>query len=226
MDTPASRPSAHERAHETIRQNHGGAGSLALKALALLATLAAGMLLAACGGTSPSEALAKERAQERQSEIRFADFAKCLREHGIDAEVASVPGGGHGLKVSPGRMGKGHGDGRATMEAAQKACARYQPEPKRVNLSPQQKVELEETVQKFAKCMREHGIKVEAKTSGGAVQIGIHSRAGSGEPNPDSPAFQQAQAACHNLLPRPPGAGKEGPGAAGSSQHPGPPAIR
>jgi hypothetical protein len=226
MDSPASSRSAHERTTEMIRQSNGRGGSRPLKALALLATLAAGVLLAACGGSSPSEALAKERAQERQQEIKFADFAKCLREHGINAEVASMPGGGHGLKVSPGRIGGGHQDGRATMEAAQSACARYRPEPERVNLSPQQKVEMEEAVQKFAKCMREHGIKVEAKASGGGIQIGIHHRAGSGEPNPESPAFQQAQEACHNLLPRPPGAGKEGPFSSKSGQPAGPLAIR
>lgn len=223
MDTPASRPSAHEHAHETIRQEHGKGGSLALKALALLATLAAGMLLAACGGSSPSEALAKEREQERQQEVKSADFAKCLREHGLNAEVASTPGGGHGLKIGPGRgTGKGHEEGRATFEAAQKACARYRPEEKRVNLSPQQKVEMEEAVQKFAKCMREHGIKVEAQANGGAIRIGIHARAGGGGPNPESPAFQQAQEACQKLLPRPPGGGKGGPFSSKSGQSAGP----
>ena len=88
------------------------------------------------------------------------------------------------------------------MEAAEKACARYRPEPQKVNLSPQQKVEQEEAVQKFAKCMREHGIKLEASAQGGGVQIRIHAHPGAeGGPNPESPAFQSAQQACQNLLP-------------------------
>ena len=55
------------------------------------------------------------------------------------------------------------------MEAAQNACKHYQPEPQKVNLSPQEKVAREEAVQKFAKCMREHGIEVQASTAGGGI---------------------------------------------------------
>lgn len=176
------------------------------------ATLAA-LTLAACGGSDPSSsAAASERSQEQAAETKFADFAKCLREHGVNAEAISHPGGGHGLKVSP-----GNARGPAAFEAAQKACARYRPEPKKVNLSPQQKVELQEGVQKFAKCMREHGIHVETSTQGGGFQIGVHRSAGgggAGEPNPESPAFQRAQTACQKLLPKPPGAGP-GPGGPG-----------
>ena len=159
---------------------------------------AASLLLAACGGSSPTNAASAERAQEQKAETKFADFAKCLREHGVNAEAISHPGGGHGLKVSPGKAGAGP----QAAEAAQKACQRYQPKPQTVNLSPQQKVEHEEQVQKFAKCMREHGIKVEASTAGGGIQIRIHAHPGAeGGPNPESPAFQSAQQACQKLLP-------------------------
>ncbi len=176
--------------------------------LVIPAVVAVGVLLAACGGSDPSSnAAAGENGQEQKAETKLADFAKCMREHGVNAETASGPGGGRGLKISPGKAGASP----AAMEAAQKACARYRPEPKRVNLSPQQKVELEETVQRFAKCMREHGIKVETSTSGGGVQIGIHRGSGSGGPNPESPGFKEAQSACQKLLPKPPGAGKGGP---------------
>lgn len=184
--------------------------------LTVLAVAAAGVLLAACGGSgspSSSNAANEEQAAEQKAETKLADFAKCMREHGIKAETASGPGGGHGLKIS------GANSGPAAMEAAQKACARYRPEPKKVNLSPQQKVEQEEGVDKFARCMREHGIKVEASTAGGGVQIRIHSSGspGSGEPNPESPGFQKAQSTCQKLLPRPPGA-PGGPGGPGASK--------
>lgn len=187
------------------------------------AIVAAAMTLAACGGSdssSPSGAAGKERSQEQQSETKLADFAKCMREHGVDAEFQSGQDGGIRIK------GSGNGSGPQSMEAAQKACARYQPQPKHVNLSPQQKVEREEAVDKFAKCMREHGIKVEASTQGGGVQIRIHNHRGSGEPNPESPGFQQAQTTCQKLLPGggpSPGAAKRaGPGSGAESGSGGP----
>jgi hypothetical protein len=175
--------------------------------LTLPALLATGVLLSSCGGSgSPANAAAAENAQEQKDEAKLAEFARCMREHGVNAETAAGPGGGHALKISPGKAGSGP----AAMEAAQKACARYRPTAKRVNLSPQQRVEVEEAVQKFAKCMREHGIKVETSTAGGGVQIGIH-HFGSGGPNPESPGFKEAQNACQKLLPKPPGGGKGGP---------------
>ncbi|HTY97955.1 MAG TPA: hypothetical protein VMB91_12995 [Solirubrobacteraceae bacterium] len=165
---------------------------------ALLATLSvvAGTLLAACGGSSSPSAsspAAREHTSEQQAESKFVDFARCLREHGIQAEAISHPGGGHGLKINPGAA-----TGPAAVEAAERACARYRPEPQRGNASPQQKVEMEEARQKFAKCMREHGIEVEVSSSGG---IFIHATPGHGGPNPESPAFKQAQATCQKLLP-------------------------
>jgi len=176
------------------------------RAVALSAVaLATATLLAACGGSS--DPASGERAQEQQAETKLADFARCMREHGVAAETATAPGGGHALKI--GGPAGGSPKSPAVMEAAQKACARYRPTPKAVNLSPQQRVETEEKLQKFAKCMREHGIKVETSTSGGGIQIGIR-HAGSGGPNPESPGFQQAQTDCSKLLPKGP-AGKSGP---------------
>jgi hypothetical protein len=161
--------------------------ALALLTLPMLA-------LAACGSSTDSSTQAKEQ----QAEVKFADFARCLREHGIEAETASGPGGeGHGLRI------KGS-SGPAKMEAAQQACKKYQPAPQKLNLSPQEKVERAEAVEKFAKCMREHGIEVHASSSAGRVSIQIHAPGGGSPgagPNPESPAFQKAQSSCQKLLP-------------------------
>jgi hypothetical protein len=164
--------------------------------LGILGVIAASLMLAACGGSSPSNAASNEQSREQKAEAKFADFAKCLREHGVNAESVSHSGGAHGLKVSPGSGGP------QQFEAAEKACARYRPAPQKVNLSPQQKVEQEESVRKFAKCMREHGVKVETSTQGGGVQIRIHAHPGAeGAPIPESPAFKTAQKDCSGLLP-------------------------
>jgi hypothetical protein len=167
--------------------------------LARLSLLTVPLLaLAACGGSSPSSTTSSTQAKEQQAEVKFADFARCLREHGIEAEPASGPGGeGHGLRI------KG-ASGPAKMQAAQQACKKYQPAPQKLNLSPQEKVQRAEAVEKFAKCMREHGIEVHASSSEGRVSIRVHAPGGGGPgagPNPESPAFQKAQSSCQKLLP-------------------------
>jgi hypothetical protein len=187
-----------------------GVRRLPLPLLAGLAVIAAGLLLAACGGSSSSST--SSTAREQQAEVKFADFAKCLREHGIEATAAGGPGGeGHGLRI------KGTG-GPAKMEAAQKDCKKYQPAPQKLNLSPQEKVARAEAVEKFAKCMRGHGIEVHASSSEGHVSIQIHGSPSAG-PNPESPAFQKAQSMCQKLLPGSPKGGLAPPksGAASSS---------
>jgi hypothetical protein len=181
----------------------------------LSAALLAGALLAGCGGSgspsatngSPSatNAASREQAEEQGAEVKFQKWAKCLREHGLNAEVQSRPGGGHGLSISPGSAGAGPG----AMEAAERACSRFRPQEHKGNISPQQKVETEEHLQRFAKCMREHGIKVEVNVSGGGAGIRVKvGRAGGGGPNPASPGFQRAQSTCQKLLP---GGGPKGP---------------
>ncbi len=170
--------------------------------LVLLAVwcVTASLLLAACGSSSPSAASAA--AREQQAEVKFADFARCLREHGINAEAATMPGGGHGLKINgPTGAGPSSTKGPALMDAAQRACKKFQPEQQKENLSPQEKVERAEQVEKFAKCMREHGIGLHASSAEGRITIQIHAGPGSSGPNPSSPAFQRAQKSCQGLLP-------------------------
>jgi hypothetical protein len=165
-------------------------------ALAAPAALVGCLMLTACGGSAANQ---NAGSKEQSDETKLADYARCMREHGVNAEVATLPGGGRGLKIGGGtRTGPGPG----ASEAAEKARARYRPAPRTVNLSPQQKVEREEAVEKFAKCMREHGIHVEASTSNGKIRILLQGHPGSGGPNPESPAFQQAQATCQKLLPK------------------------
>lgn len=166
---------------------------IAVRVIVTLASVGAVLPLAACG-SSPS-ASASEQGSEREGAARLADYARCLREHGVEAQVGTPPGGGQAIKIGA----KGPVGGRGKLEAAQQACKKYQPQPKKVNLTPQQKVEREEAVQKFARCMREHGIEVKASVSGGGIQVQIHGHPGSG-PNPESPAFQQAQNNCQKYM--------------------------
>jgi hypothetical protein len=183
-----------------------------LPLLAGLAVIATGLLLAACGGSSPSST--SSTASEQQAEVKLADFAKCMREHGIEATTSTGPGGeGHGLSI------KGTG-GPAKVEAVQKDCKKYAPAPQKLNLSPQEKVARAEAVEKFAKCMREHGIEVHASGSEGHISIQIHGGPGAGGPNPESPAFQKAQSTCQKLLPGAPKGGRGSPKSGTASSSP------
>jgi hypothetical protein len=142
------------------------------------------LALTACGGSSSgASASARERAGERRTEAALANYARCLREHGVDVEIARS-----GLKIASGRP-----SGLAAQKAVQTACARYRPlESARDNPSPQEKVEQEERGRTFARCMREHAIKLEVRTSGNGARMLVGGR----EPNQESPAFQRAISAC------------------------------
>lgn len=156
--------------------------------LAVACAVGLSLVLAACGGSAPKSTATQE------NEEKLVRFAKCMREHGLNATASTGSGGGalrvQGAKLNP-----------QAMEAAQNACKRYQPSAGKESLTPQQKVEREEGVLKFAKCMREHGVKIHASTSGGATQVTIQGGPAAGGPNPESPTFQTAQKACQGLLP-------------------------
>jgi len=175
---------------------------------AVLAAAAAATVLVACGGSKSPTGAAGERSDERRNEAQLAKFAKCMREHGVEAKTSSGSGG-QGLEI--GAKGRA---GSQTLERAQRACKQYQPKPKKVNVSPQEQVAQEEAVLKFAKCMREHGVNVHASASSGRIQIRVSAAGAGGGPNPESPAFQAAQKACQSLLPF---KGKGGPGAGPST---------
>jgi hypothetical protein len=170
--------------------------------LAVLCAIGASILLAACGSSTP-----KATGNSQENEQKLVQFAKCLREHGVNVTTSTGGPGKGGLRIN--------GTNPNAMQAAQNACKRYQPSGGNEKLTPQEKVEREEQVQRFAKCMREHGINVHASTAGGGIQIGIEAH-GNG-PNPESPTFQAAQTACQKLLPR------KGPGPGGAAPGPGPP---
>jgi hypothetical protein len=181
----------------------------ALAPSAILCALGLSVLLGACGGSTP-----KATGNHQENEEKLVQFARCLREHGVNVTTSTGGAGKGGLRIN--------GINPNAMQAAQNACKRYQPSAGNEKLTPQEKVEREEAVQKFARCMREHGINVHASTAGGGVQIGVEGK-GNG-PNPESPTFQAAQTACQKLLPHKgpgPGGGPPGVGPSTSNAKPG-----
>jgi hypothetical protein len=155
----------------------------------LLASCAAllSISLAACGGSSPKPAAARDTEQQ------FVKFAKCLREHGINV---STPTGARALRFT--------GTDPHAMDAAQNACRRFRPSAATEKLSPAERAARQDAALKFARCMRSHGVNIpDPQVGRGTLGIQIKGKAGkqgSGGPNPSSPTFQAAQNACQGLL--------------------------
>jgi hypothetical protein len=144
---------------------------------------------------APSASLDPETAQ--------LEFAKCMRDHGIDMpDPETAPGGGFTQRIEVGK------DDAEKMQAAQEACDHFldQAGGPRGELDPAQLDKLVE----FAQCMREHGVDMPDPTADGKGGIFFRSNsgsAGSGPDNvtsdgidPESPEFQAAQEACGSIL--------------------------
>lgn len=174
----------------------------------LLTPLLAGLLaatLGACGdgnaGADGGTGAAGGRSAEVADDKAQLAFARCLRERGI--EVADPDGSG-GLKIQlKGQPGEKGAMTPRRLQDATKECREKTgggpPEP-----TEAEKTEMRDSALKFAKCMREHGIDMpDPQFEGGGAVIGrVGPGDGGGGIDPASPAFQKAQEACQDLMPR------------------------
>jgi hypothetical protein len=167
---------------------------LPIKPFLLVPCALASLVLAACGGSGSTTNASAKTDNEQQ----ILNLTRCMREHGVNVSTPNAPGGG------PIRI---NGTSPQVMEAAQKACARYRPQGGPEKLSPAERAAREDALQSFVRCMRSHGIEVQAQTQGGGVRIGVQLHGNAKE----NPAFQAAQKACEGFLPKPPGGRAGGP---------------
>jgi hypothetical protein len=204
--------------HPTSRTAAGGRRRhLPTFSLLLPAAVAACLGLAACGGSSSGNP-GGESSVRQAAEQQAVKFAKCMREHGVDAETTKGPDGhGFGLKISGGGPPAG-GPGAGHLKAgpppqiarAMNACKQYRPQPKQLNLSPAEKAAQAKKALEFARCMRSHGIDVSDPGSSGVVELN--------NVNPQSATFEAAQRACRSLMGKLPLAVRvQAPGGAGGS---------
>jgi hypothetical protein len=134
-----------------------------------MAALAAGAVLAlvaGCGGggdggdkvasisTPPSAGAGdgKQQADNVSDEDKMRNFAKCMREHGIDMPDPKTSGGEQGTISIEAGEGRPDDD---KMKAASDACRKLLPNGGEIK--PPSPEELDK-MRKEAKCMREHGI--------------------------------------------------------------------
>jgi hypothetical protein len=172
-------------------------------ALATLPVLALG--LAACGGDGKG-ASTSPTAKQTDELSAMRNFAKCMRDNGINmADPQQGSGGGMVTKVE----GKKGDDNPGKMKAAEAKCKHLMPDGgKPPKLSPEEVTKM----RAFAKCMRQHGINMPDPGEDGRIEHKVESKGGAGAPkeesigeNPESPKFKAADKACGHLRPERPG---------------------
>jgi hypothetical protein len=178
-----------------------------------VAVVALGAGLSACGssssGTSTSDGTTGAQFQAR------LNLAKCFRQHGINVPD---PSSGGGAAAGGGIFRELRNYSQAQVTAARQACQQYFAAAfPQLNLSPQQRAQIQQQLVKFAECMRSHGVDVPDPTfngNGPGAGFGFGFRQGFRSTQRNSPAFQSALKACQSLRPR---FGRGGPGAAGGT---------
>jgi hypothetical protein len=160
-------------------------------ALLTLPLATASLALAACGGGEDPD-LASASDQRKEMREAALDFAKCMREHGVDMEDPG-PEGGVLLKAGPGSK-----NSPSTVQRAEEACRKYMEKVKPPELSPEQEREFKERALAFARCMREQGIDMPDPVFSGDGRVQQEFR---GRINPEDPRFQEAQEECSKYQP-------------------------
>ena len=199
-----------------------------------LAALAAGTTLvgAACGsgggsgdGVASLSAGNGEQAagqdvsdsgeSDKDPEEAMLDFARCMREHGIDMPDPEVTGsgGGAGSVKAAGAVRIGGDVDKEKMEEADEACRPLLGDagPLR-EMSPEERQEMQDQAIEHSRCMREHGIDMPDPvfdTAGGGAMIKIDAGA-KGAIDFDSDEFQEASEECGEIFGGGKGGGKGG----------------
>jgi hypothetical protein len=171
----------------------------------LVAAVGAALALGACGGSDGSGG-STSSAEDKAFEGAL-NFARCMREHGIDMpDPQKQPNGGIKVtqKATPGSQAK--------MQAAQKDCQKYMKAGGGKAPSAAEQAKARDATLAYTRCMREQGVKIrDPEFSKGGV---LSSVGGPGQTDPKSPKFKAADKVCHKYLAEVegPGAGTEGKG--------------
>jgi hypothetical protein len=176
-----------------------------MKTRLLFVACAATVSLAACGGGEEPASSSGTPSKEAQNRKAMLDFARCMRENGVDMPDPQFEGGRVTMKMGgkPGEMDP------QKMQAAEKACAKYREAIKPPEMSDEESAEFKQQALAHSRCMRENGIDMPDPTfdENGGAQM----RLGKGL-NPESAKFQKAQEACRETQPMGPGKTTAGEG--------------
>ncbi len=162
----------------------------------VVAAIGAALLLGGCGAktddgskvasiSTPPQSGGPTAADNsgKSDEDKMRDFAKCMREHGVDMPDPKPAGDGKGMSVAI----QGDGSDKGKVDAASNACKHLMPNGG--EMKPMSAEELDK-VRKEAKCMRDHGIDMPDPdpTGKGGMRIG--------GPGDDPKKFEAAAKAC------------------------------
>ena len=167
-----------------------------MKIVPLLVALAATLSLVACGAEEDPSKPAAAQTQEAKNRKAMLDFARCMRQQGVDMPDPQFNGG----RVTQ-RM-KGDPKNPEKVQQAEQACKKYQAQVKAPEMSASDKEEFKKAALANARCMREHGIDFPDPTfdENGGAQVRIQRGQGI---NPESAKFKAADKACRDLMPGP-----------------------
>lgn len=148
-------------------------------------------VVAGCGGEkeTPAEPAADKNRQA------MLDYARCMRENGVDMPDPTFDGGRVTMKVG----GPGQKIDASKMDAAQKACAKHQEAIEPPEMSDEQQGEFKEAALAHSRCMRENGVKNfpdPTFDSSGGTRMRLTE-----DLDPQSATFQKAQKACEKTMP-------------------------
>jgi hypothetical protein len=185
--------------------------------LPVLILLAAGLAAgAACGGSgsgsdngvasiktasdkkSGAGSDSKGEQDKKSPEDAMLDFARCMREHGIDMPDPDTSSGGGVMTFKAGGASSGATaieiDGDKFREANE-ACKDLMGDVGPINMTPEQQQEMQDQALAFSRCMREHGVNMPDPTFGakGEMMMKIGEEDGI---DPTDPKFEEAQQAC------------------------------
>ncbi len=169
---------------------------------------APGIATLASADPGASGAPSASPASSADPQQAMVDFARCMREHGVDMPDPVFDSSGKGGVMIGGSTDKGAAPDRTKLSEADAACRHFLDSVTVGGETPEITQEQKDAMLAFSRCMRDHGVNMPDpvfSNNGATVQIG-----GDGmDIDPTSSTFKEAQAACQKDLP---GGGPGGPG--------------
>ena len=130
----------------------------------------------------------EQREKTKDPDKAMLDFARCMRDHGVDMPDPKSGEGGTFRFEAPESGAKMPDE--SSFREADKAC-RHLMGDAGPQLSPEDQKQMQDAMLAFARCMRDHGVEMpDPQPSGGIV-----AKVGEGT-DPHSPEFQAAEKDC------------------------------